>query len=789
MKHWMERIVNRYASVLLAYPWLVLIMVAIVAGGSILGKSRLGFTTDHEVFFGEQNVQLKAFKALQKTYARDDTLLFVVKPKSGDDVFNARTLAVLADLTAKAWKLPYAARVDSITNFQHLEAYGDDLTVHDLGRIGPLDDPATLTKIREVALNEPSVVDLLVARDGKTVGVLVSMILPDRSRDPMAVAKAVNAAEALANEVKATAPELTVALTGSTVLASAYPKAAKQDIGFLIPVMYVVIIISLAVMLRSFWATLAIVILVGLTIQMTFGLGGWLGVRLTPPSAIFPTILMVVTIAEGVHLFVGTFTNMSQGMNKRDAITASLSENAFGVALTSFTDILGFASLNFADSPPFRDLGNLTSIGIVIGWLLYMVMLPCLAAVMPIRPARGNLLAPVPLVKKMTNLMIAQPTRTLYVVSLAAVVLSAGIFINRIDDYMIEYFDRTFKERVDTEFAMNNLAGIYTLEFSVESGAPMGILDPKYLERLDKFAQWLRQQPEVTHVASVSDTIKRINRAMNGDDPREYRLPTETDKAAQFMFLYEMSLPYGKDLNSQISVSKSASRVVATLGQISTMQMQDVKRRSEEWLRTHTTANANTQGTGLTMMFAYLTHNNIDNMVYGTGAAILTIVVATLIGLGGGRLGLMGVLPTTIAPLVAFGVWGYWAGEIGSGAAIVTAIAIGLTVDGTYHILSQYKEHRVDGGTPEEAIRMSLGNAGLAHFISSLVLVLGFFALSFSHFKMNAEIGQLSGLIILVSFVMDFILVPLLLLHFDRSWFGPKQYCQIESPAPSAIEA
>ena len=97
--------------------------------------------------------------------------------------------------------------------------------------------------------------------------------------------------------------------------------------------------------------------------------------------------------------------------------------------------------------------------------------------------------------------------------------------------------------RRDTDHLSERLTGIYTVEFSVEAGSSGGITDPEYLRRLEAFRGWLAAQPAVTHVASFDEVARRINRAMHGGGAIHDRLPTDPDQAAQYLLMYEMSLP------------------------------------------------------------------------------------------------------------------------------------------------------------------------------------------------------------------------------------------------------
>ena len=83
--------------------------------------------------------------------------------------------------------------------------------------------------------------------------------------------------------------------------------------------------------------------------------------------------------------------------------------------------------------------------------------------------------------------------------------------------------------------------------------------------KLDKLAERIRQEPNVNHVTTVSDTIKRLNKAMNRDDEKFYAIPENRELAAQYLLLYELSVPFGLDLNNRINVNKSSTRLTVNI--------------------------------------------------------------------------------------------------------------------------------------------------------------------------------------------------------------------------------
>jgi len=149
----------------------------------------------------------------------------------------------------------------------------------------------------------------------------------------------------------------------------------------------------------------------------------------------------------------------------------------------------------------------------------------------------------------------------------------------------VQYFDESLPFRRETDFATTHLTGISQLHYSLAAGTASGINEPLYLQHLKAFADWFAQQPETVHVNSLHSLDERLNRNLHGDDPAWHRLPDSRQLAAQYLLLYEFSLPYGLDLNDQINVDKSASRFTVTTTDLSTRELRALESRAQNWMR------------------------------------------------------------------------------------------------------------------------------------------------------------------------------------------------------------
>ncbi len=349
--------------------------------------------------------------------------------------------------------------------------------------------------------------------------------------------------------------------------------------------------------------------------------------------------------------------------------------------------------------------------------------------------------------------------------ALLALSLTALVPTIDLNDEWVKYFDHRIQFRNDAEFGIEHLNGIYFIEYSVESREAGGISDPEYLGALESFTAWLREQPEVTHVYSYTDIIKRLNKNMHGDDPQWYAIPEGRDLAAQYLLLFELSLPFGLDLTDRINIDKSATRVTATVGELPTRQVRGFLESSQRWLDENAPADMRADPTGATVMFSHISEQNINSMLKGNAVAVLLIALIMMVALRSWRLGALSLIPNVLPILMTFGVWALLVQQVGMAAAMVSATSLGIVVDSTVHFLSKYlRARREKNQSPAEAIHYTFRMVGKALLVNALILTLGFGVLAFSTFRINAEMGLLTALAILIALAVDFLLLPSLLL-------------------------
>ena len=766
--------IDAYARFVLRFRWAVLLLASLLVLAAAAGLPRLQLSADLEVFFPADDPQLAAFDQIRNTYSRDDNLFLVLVPR-GPTVFTAPNLAILEELTAAAWQIPYATRVDSISNFQHTEAAGDDLRVRPLVEGGAELSAEQIARVREVSTQEPLLRGKLITPTGHLAALNVSMQLPDQGRR-LAIPEAMEAVRALRDDFEARYPGAEVLITGKVAGNNAFTEASLYDLTHIVPLALLIALGCIAVYMllasgrvaTALGATAATIVIIAASVVVGMGMAGWLGFDVTPPLVNAPTVILTLAVADCMHLLVTYFQARRRGEAQPEAVRTTIRLNAQAVMLTSVTTVIGFLALNFSDAPPFADLGNVSALGIIAAWALSMTVLPALISLLPgaVRPGRDEQGAAM---ARLAGWVLAHPRSCLW--GVLALIVAATSFLprNQLYDVWAEYFDESTEIRADSDRAREYLNGFNVLEWSLSASEPGGIADPDYLRTLGAFESWLEQQPEVSYVNSFAQIMRRLNRNMHGDDPAWHRLPEERELAAQYLLLYEFSLPFGLDLTNQINLDKSATRLTAGLRSSSTQELLSLQRRASEWQRENAPPEFHHPGASSDAMFAHVGRSNVISMLAGSALGLVAISIIIGLALRSLRFALISLLLNALPMLVGFGLWGLLVGRIGMGLSVVSGLTMGIVVDYTVHVLSKYQlARREQGLQTEAAIRYAFSTVGAALVVTTVVLCVNFGLLALSVFALNSEMGTLTAGIILIALAIDLLFLPPLLLRLDR---------------------
>ena len=749
---------------------LALVCVLAVAVGSV----RLSFDPRYSTFFAADDPQLVAFEHLREVFGPSDAVSFVVEAPQGD-VFSATSLELLEVLTARAWHLPFAQRVESLTNYSHssVDCAPDDPETCDLVTIAPLVDAADAldaadrASVRAIALAAPELAGRLVDAVGERAAVVVT-VRPHG--DPMATNQAiVEAARALAAELERAHPGARGHVGGIVAMNHAFGESSLADSMVLLPIMFGLMVVGLAWLLGAAHRALALSTIVLCSLMAALGAAGWLGMGLTTPAAIAPIVIATIAVAQGVHVVFGAY-GAEDAADHAGRLARSLEENTMPVALTTLTTVLGFLSLNFSAVPPFRDLGNLVALGVLAAGALTLTLLPALLLRLPNRgrPPR----VPRAALAAFADFALAHRARLRIGAVIVLLVALPGLGRLQVNDDFVAYFDEALPFRTAAELTDRHLGGMYELEQQlIATGG--SIHEPAFLASLDAYTAWLRAQPETGHVLAWTDTLRRIDGAVQGGGGLG-ELPASADLAAQYTLLFELSLPLGLDLTNVLAPDYGSLRQVVMLRDVDSRAVLDFERRAMAWLEANAPHIAERHG-GINLMFAHISERNVEAMFEGNLLAVLLIAGVLAIALRSLLLAGASLVTNLVPVAAAFALWGWLVGDLGLALSTTFGMTLGIVVDDTVHLLARYRRRRSDGANAQQAMHDAMTEVGPALVVTTIVLSVGFAVLATSTFAINGLLAQVTLLTVVLALAFDLLALPALLV-----WRGSPPVSQEE---------
>jgi len=782
LEAWTERQIANLSAWIVEHPFRSMLLSLLLVAACAAGLGGYKYSVDHRVFFSPENPQLQAFEKLHLDYSKTDAVIIALAPQSGT-VFSADFLQILHKLTEKSWQLPYSQRVESLTNFQHVRVDGDNIETADLVANPAKLDAAALAEIKRTALAEPFLINSLVNPEGSVAGVRVTLNMPgvDQIKE---VPEVVNAIRAMAAELRQEHPQIEVHLAGQTIANQAFPEESQADFTRVWPWFSLTMMVLLVYFYRSVKAMLITFLACQLAVLGGAGLIGFFTPTINDAVIVSPIMILSMAFADGIHLVVNWIQGMHAGRDKRTAMVESLRNNMGAMTITTVMTTIGFLTLHFNDSPPFRVMGYIVAAGVVLALLITFFFTAPLLSILPGKAPKK--ISPLmasdsPQMARLADFVIKRRYPVLVVMLLVAGLLISMVPRNQINDDIVKYYTPGTTFRQDMEFVNQNLTGIGEINYSLPAGGADRITDPEYLKTLDAFQQWLKTQPEVTQVNSLVDIIKRLNQVMHNDDPAFYRIPDTREEIAQYLLQYELSMPYGMDLNYLIRFDRSESRVRVAVGTSSGQKIIGVDAAASEWLKQHAPAAMQVQGASLSLMFAHIGERSISGMFGGMLGSLLLESLFVMLVFGALRLGFASFVGNLVPIGMAFGAWGLLNGNIDLGLTIVLGISFSVVVDDTIHFISKYERARRKGLSTEDAIRSSFRAVGFALLTTTLVLALGFAWLANSNIQVTVNTAIVTGITIVFALLIDLFLLPILFLLIDRRDMATQD-------APAAIE-
>ncbi|HIM93949.1 MAG TPA: hypothetical protein EYM49_02775 [Campylobacterales bacterium] len=752
---------RKYVEFLEKFRWFIAIGIPIIVFALAFNLKNLQMDGSYRIWFAEDSKTLTDYDNFRSTFGNDDALVITFQDKDG--IFNKKALQSVENITKALWKMKYIARVDSITNYQYVHSNPnepDDIVVEDFIKNIDKATPEYLANRKEIAINDPLVVDGFISTDGTTTMISARLTpkVNDDSDKSIEIMKLIE--KILAPEIERTGYKYW--LNGGPPLNHAFVTIGMADMIF-IPIILIASIILLLLLFRRVSGALIPIGVVTFTFLTVLAIQVLLGYKLNNFTINLPLFIVAIGIADAVHVYSIWILHRQEGDENFIAVEHSLRKNFLPIFLTSLTTTIGFATLTISEVIPVLTLGIATASGAILAFIISVIWMPSVLLILK-KEFKSEIIEKIKEKKPLGygKFIVKHDKQIAIITTVIFSLLAIGLTKVKIDSNTIRYFDESVEIRKSTEFTSNNLTGPMAYEIVVDSKEEGGIKDPTFLKTVELFYKdFQKTYPDVRHLNSLLDTIKRFNKVVNNSE----EIPDNRNLIAQYLLLYSLSLPQGMEINDKMDIKEQRLRVTARVNIVDTSKdLEMIDYVSEWWKQTPYSASVQ----GQTAMFAHMQKDVTNTLVYSLSIAILLVSLVMLLIFKRFKILWVFVLPNILPVILVIGLMGWIGITIDIGVAIAGAIIIGVAVDDTIHFLVKYFDARKRGLSMEETFDEVLRYAGKAILFTTIILSIAFSLFAFSTFTPNQNFGVVTAFALIIAFVVDLVLLPALLSIADK---------------------
>ena len=757
-----------FAEKIIQYRYLSILFCLVLLIASFRGVGGIAFSPDMEQFFPEDYPISENHAHIEDTFYSSDSVIIAIGVDEGT-IFNPRILNLIEEITDKAWSTPHSIRVDSLSNFSFVRVEVDDLVVEPFIEESLEWDQKKINERSTLIEKEEQAYGTILSKDKKTTFINISIDAP-RDDVEKEYAESMEHIFAFMDPLKKEYPEADMRYAGIVYIEYLSPLIVKAEMPILIPTLLFVILLSLFILLRNVVAVISSLVVIIFSVVTAVGILGHFNSTVSQPFLMVPILVATLAVADCVHLFNVYFQSKLE-KNAKDSIIKSLRLNLEPLLLTSLTTSIGFLCLNLAPIPALRVVANGIVIGVVAAFVFSIFFLAPLMSFFNVK-ASSQIENQTKLSKRVGQFSLKNRKKIIWLVPLFSAFLMSFIPLNETKDNPMEFYSERFTSVAeDTKWLAKRLGGTFLVTYEYVSEDLVS--DPEYLRQLDEFTTWLENQDEVLSVNSLSKIIKNLNRTLNGDDQSWYVIPQDSELVAQYLFFYEMSLPFGLDLTSTINQERTSTKVTVSLKEIDSKAFIEFYDRVDDYASLSIVSGNLSGGGGTRSVMAFMGMLLAEQLMYALIIGFIVITLAIALFYRSLSAGLITAIPNILPIGVAFGIWGIFSSNVSMLVSLGIGCTLGIVVDFSVHFLSKYLYARRSLSlSAEESVLYAFETVGFPLTIMTVSLCMGFAVLFLASFMPLRGFAGITMISFVAALIIDLLLFPAVLI----AWDGGKKY-------------
>lgn len=547
---------------------------------------------------------------------------------------------------------------------------------------------------------------------------------------------------------------------------------------------------------RSFRAVIFSMIIIGIVVVWTLGTLSLLGYKITLLSGLIPPVIVTIGITNAIYLLNKYHVEFARTKNKEEAIKTVVLRMGLATFLTNLTVAIGFLTLLSTDILILREFGIVAGINIMALFLVSLVMIPGVLAWLPPPTTRHLRHLNFPLMGgflQAIDILVHRNRPVIYIAALALAAISAyGIWRLESVSYMVDDIPKDSRIMKDLRFFEANFSGIMPLEIVVEfiTERRRPILDVRNMEKVARLEDFIDSISVVSKPISIISLIKASKQAFYNNNPARYSLPTSRERAFILRYMRGQTDDSGL-FKSFVDSTFSKMRITSQIADIGSKRMDSlvhdvIEPRIHEIFATSEGDSVRTTVTGTTKLFIKGNKFLIANLKESLLLACLLITMSMAFLFANVRMIIISLVPNLLALMITAGIMGYLDIPLKASTALIFSITFGISVDNSIRFLAKYRQEILSNNFfIPVAVSESIMETGKSIMYTSIALFAGFIIFSFSSFGGTVALGLLTSTTLVISMFTNLIVLPALIMTFDRPRRKKRGRLPIDSFDPS----
>lgn len=759
------KILHKIVEKTLDNPKLVIALYAFIAILFLTQFPKIKIDTDPEnMLFADEPARVIHHEMKEEFALHDTIVVGVVDESNSNGVFTAKTLNNIASISEEIMKIEGVIARDLIspTTTDDIRGDGGTLTIEPLMGKSVKDDKAALA-IRDAALSNPILKDMLISADGKALAIAVPIKKKDESyRISLEI-------EAIIDSHKGNEE---YHITGLPVAEDTFGVEMFKQMAISAPLAGLIIFLLMFFFFRRFSLIVSPMIVAMMSIIWTMGLLIGMGYTVHIMISMIPIFLMPIAVVDSIHILSEFYDDYQKSGERKKTFMVVMDKLMTPMLFTSITSAVGFASLALTPIPPVKVFGSFVAFGIMIAWFLTITFIPAFVMLLPERLLKGfgkqeekrdRLTA----IQEALGHFSTKRSKLVIIVTTFILAISAyGITLTVVNDNPVYWFEKDHKIRVADKVLNSHFGGTYMAYLTLASDKTGTMKSPEVMGYVEKLQKRIVEIEVVGKTTSIADVIKKIGFELRDRKKGSDVIPGSVEAIAQYLFLYEMS-GNPEDLYHLVDPDYKKTNIWVHLKRGDNMDMKKVMDEVGSYLK------SNPPPEGINANWAGLTYINVvwqDKMVEGMlsalmGSFVMVLIIMTIL-FRSLLWGLISMVPLTVTITMIYGIVGFTGKSYDMPIAVLSALTLGLSIDFAIHLVQRARQFFAENQDWEATIDLLFEEPVRAILRNAVVIAIGFTPLLLAPLLPYKTVGFFMAAIMAISGIVTLAVLPALMTIF-----------------------